>query len=227
MKDGHSCVRGGTVTALPRTIETRNEHITQFVRDNQNDLKRFMTFKTGILDDNIVRDCLQDFFYRVTKSDVLNTFDPALGRFDTFICSCFANIMTTAGKKNERVRRKHYSLVPAKEGPVDIFSRVGGEVRVLPTYVTSQLREQEDTDIQRDIDSFLIYIRKQVPPKEFSQINVYLTERYAGCMDRDIASMLKFTNQKFRALKKRVQGMFKAYCKGVLLEEYEAEAELG
>ena len=77
--------------------------VAEFKIKNEEDLKRLLLYKTGILDKSMIQETLSDFYYRLLQSDALLTFDEkGKSSFDSYITSRLCWIMPVQAKKNSK-----------------------------------------------------------------------------------------------------------------------------
>jgi DNA-directed RNA polymerase specialized sigma24 family protein len=85
--------------------------VKEFARKNENDLKRFMQFKTGICDPFLLEDAVQEFYIRLIESNALGLYDEKRGEFDTYIGNLFCWMMPLLQRR--AFRHKH-TTIPRK-----------------------------------------------------------------------------------------------------------------
>ena len=84
--------------------------VQEFQEKNENELKAFMTHKTGIYDQEIIKDTLQEFYTRLIQSKALENFDENRAptaeenklNYERWVCNNFCWLLPLLRKKNYR-----------------------------------------------------------------------------------------------------------------------------
>lgn len=110
--------------------------VEEFQRENENELKSFLSHKTGIIDQEILKDTIQDFYVRLIQTKSLEGFDENRAptedqntlNYERWVCNNFCWFMPLMRKKNytkvlklrvlsekERKRREDYIIKYGEE----------------------------------------------------------------------------------------------------------------
>lgn len=84
--------------------------VGDFQRKNEGELKAFMIHKTGIYDQDMINDTLQEFYARLIQSKALESFDAKMAptaeenqlNYDRWVCNNFCWLLPMLRKKNFR-----------------------------------------------------------------------------------------------------------------------------
>jgi hypothetical protein len=84
--------------------------VEEFKKKNENELKAFMTHKTGIFDQETIKDTLQEFYIRLLQSKALEGFDENRApteeenklNYEKWVCNNFCWLLPILRKKNYR-----------------------------------------------------------------------------------------------------------------------------
>lgn len=100
-----------------------------FFRENVDDLKKMLVWKTGIKDQNFIEDFISKLILNMIKSDVLAKFDRKQGTFKTYITTCMFRFMErehrreTSEKSGHHITKVEYDeILHGKEEIVTEFS---------------------------------------------------------------------------------------------------------
>lgn len=90
--------------------------VEEFVKRNENDLRRYMIFKTGIFDKNLVDEAIQEFYVKLIETKALETYDEDEGAFSTYITNLFCWTLPGLRNKNFRINFDVLSSVSVGTG---------------------------------------------------------------------------------------------------------------
>jgi DNA-directed RNA polymerase specialized sigma24 family protein len=85
--------------------------VRDFALQNEAQLRRFMRYKTGICDENMINDAIQEFYVRLIETNALGLYDETKGEFDTYISNLFCWMMPLLQRRNFRHR---HATIPKK-----------------------------------------------------------------------------------------------------------------
>ena len=82
--------------------------VEEFQKENENELKSFMSHKTGIFDQEIIKDTIQDFYTRLIQTKALEGFDENRAptdqqnqlNYERWVCNNFCWFLPLMRKKN-------------------------------------------------------------------------------------------------------------------------------
>lgn len=110
--------------------------VAEFVAQNDTELRKFLAYKTGIIDRHMVEDTLQEFYTRLIQTKALQSFDENQGSFDTYIVNLFCWMLPFLSRKNFRhkhavvpVSSRHYYEDPVEN--VDSGKKVTYDYRII------------------------------------------------------------------------------------------------
>jgi len=199
--------------------------VEDFKRYNENDLRSFMAYKTGIYNRDLHDEAIQEFYVKLIETRALETFDPNYEnkprRFDSYILTLFCYLMPELKKNNHRAR---YSMVTkvnvGHHSPkmVDIWEFVSkedlnSEFAVSHTYSASALEMRQDDEINLYTQDFIEYLRRTEPKKKADRMIEYLTRKLQGCNGTDIAHMLGLSNNMVKFIKRDLYEAFNDWNK--------------
>ncbi|MBD3261055.1 MAG: hypothetical protein GF334_05135 [Candidatus Altiarchaeales archaeon] len=208
--------------------------VKEFAEQNEQELKSFMIYKTGIRDEEIIRDTLQDFYVKLIESRALDKFDPeqvtygSLERcFNTYICNLFCWLLPTLAKKNFRARFKVISTVRggyADSKSVPSYFNYASDVWnytltesgpsqnvgfcIDPHYAASHTTVDEEYAAHAIFDDFRQHVVDTEKPKKAKRILEVIDRRAEGCTSRDVASMLGLSNNMIKFIKNHAREKF-------------------
>jgi hypothetical protein len=209
------------------------KNVRDFAVQNEEDLKRFMRFKTGIYDEDIIRDTIQEFYVKLIETRALDKFNvdrvsygSVEALFDTFICNLFCWLLPIMARRNHRARYDFFFRVVcgcAYMGQPDVWEHLGEHsmmYRVNELYHAAHVSQTEEEEIDRRLDEFIEYLKRyEESPKKVRRMEIYLRHRNDGCSGVEIAGMLSVSNNMVKLIKKDLRAKFDAWEKG---EEYDA-----
>jgi len=85
--------------------------VKEFVKQNEKHLIRFLQYKTGINDREMIDDTLQEFYMRLYQTKALESYDEKRGTFDTYIGNLFCWMLPFLSRKNFKYR---HTLMPKR-----------------------------------------------------------------------------------------------------------------
>jgi len=199
--------------------------VRDFALRNSDDLRRFMVFKTGIRDNDVIRDTIQEFFVKLIETRALETYDPAKGAFKTYIMNLFCWLFPVLAKRNHNVRYTFMSCTKDRDhagqwngGYTDIFEGVstGGpnpyaEHVVDGSYASSHVMEHEESEAENGIREFVEHIKRTQSPRAASRIVPYVEYRNCGCNGADVAQILGVSNNAVKMIKERARTAYEEW----------------
>jgi hypothetical protein len=137
-------------------IAVRN--VGDFFRHNDQDLRKFMVFKTGIYDREVINDALQEFYVRLIRTRALETYDENAGAFDTYVMNLFCWMLPILRSKNFRYNYNVVSTVKnEKNGEIkesDVWDYVSGRGSGTVDFIPRSLIEKKRKKHKRFKDIF-------------------------------------------------------------------------
>jgi len=199
--------------------------VEEFQRHNENELRSFMTYKTGIYNKDIHDEAIQEFYVKLIETRALETFDPNYEnkprRFDSYILTLFCYLMPELKKNNHRARFPMVTRVNVGHNEpklVDVWEFVSkedlhSEYAVDRTYSASALETRQDDEVNLYLQDFIDYIKKTEPDKKANRMIVYLTHKLQGCNGTDIAQILGVSNNMVKFIKNDLYDAFNDWHK--------------
>jgi len=218
----------------------RVSNVDDFAKMNESDLKRFMAHKTGIHDSDIIRDTIQEFYVKLIETKALDTYDPKLGTFKTYIMNLFCWLLPVLANRNHRTR---YTLVSwVKEtgrnqgsndkGVVDVYERTASlgmspyiDNVVDPRYHASHVSIDEDMHADIDLREFMRYVERTHTEKNAERIRIYLANRTSGCNGADVAKILGVSNNMVKMIKEQVRESYEEW-RGKIMKSHKRARKL-
>jgi hypothetical protein len=199
--------------------------VRDFALRNSDDLKRFMVFKTGIRDRDIIMDTIQEFYVKLIETKALETYDPAKGAFKTYIMNLFCWLFPVLANRNHNVKYTFLSCTKDRNhsgqwdgGYTDIFEDVAAPGRspyvehvVDGSYISSHVTEDEELETEISIKEFVEHIKRTQTKKAASRIVPYIEYRNCGCNGADVAQILGVSNNMVKMIKERTKVSFEQW----------------
>lgn len=76
--------------------------VEEFAKQNEKQLRKLFSKKTGIYDKNLIDDAIQEFYVRLIQTKALESYDKNQGAFNTYLFNLMCWIMPQMSKKNFR-----------------------------------------------------------------------------------------------------------------------------
>jgi hypothetical protein len=199
--------------------------VRDFALKNSNDLERFMMFKTGIRDTDVIRDTIQDFYVKLIETRALETYDPAKGAFKTYIMNLFCWLFPVLAKRNMRARYTIMSYMKDKDNSghwngvyTDIYDGVAVsgtgpyvEHVVDGAYEASHVQEDEELESDISMREFIEHLKRTQPQKAADRIVPYIEYRTQGCNGADVAKILGVSNNMVKIIKENAKRTYEQW----------------
>lgn len=200
------------------------DNVRDFAIQNEKDLRKFMQYKTGIHDKDIIDDTIQEFYVRLIESRALERFDEdrCLGSkkkgFETFICNLFCWMLPVMARKNFRVRFEVVSRVKERtrycNRETDVWDYMGpaSTYRADKGYEAAHLRSPSFEEDKVYLDEFVGYLESSVKsPKKRERMKIYLSNISAGCTGSQVACVLSVSNAMVSMLKADIRDRYEEW----------------
>jgi RNA polymerase sigma factor (sigma-70 family) len=198
--------------------------IEDFVKYNEEDIRRFLTSSKKIYDPELVDDIIQNFYFRLLKSDALQNYDPKIAGFGTFVFTILCRMLPNERRKNPLAAHPHISAISNPEGStarcaedVDIFDFINGidthtEFKINRKNVPSSLYQDEEDECTKHMLSFIEYVKKtETNKKKSKNIVCFLEHKMAGCLATDIARILGVSDNMVKIMKNNIYDKYKKW----------------
>jgi len=195
--------------------------VKDFVKKNEEHLKKFMTYKTGITDKDILHDTIYSFYVSLIETRALDEYDPSKGKFDTYIITLFCWTFPLSKKKNHRVMYNHVSEIYNNYKYMDVWEFLGKGndygYKIEGSFDKSEGDMWGDhahayfstkDECQAYLSDFISYIEKTEPPKKAKRMIEILKKRGAGCKSVDIAQTLRVSPNLVKILRQDMRKKF-------------------
>lgn len=204
----------------------RVTNVDEFARKNEGDLWRYMTYKTGIRDADIIQDTVQEFYVKLIETRALDTYDPSRGTFKTYIMTLFSWLFPVLANRNprakhtlvSRVRESGRGSTADKDATIDVYERtaVVGESPYIdnvvdPPYAASHVCLNDDIHADIELGDFMRFVRRTRTEKSASRIRSYLIHRRSGCNGADVARILGVSNNMVKMIKKQTRESYEEW----------------
>jgi DNA-directed RNA polymerase specialized sigma24 family protein len=200
------------------------DNVKDFAKQNEGDIRRFLTNSKHIFDPELVNDIIQNFYVRLISSDALSTFDPSIATFNTYIITILCRMLPHERRRNPNARHSHLSVFvdpdvssPYSQGGVDVFDLVYGccdhseygiKRKNMPSYV---FQREEDESIMH-IMSFIDFIKESEPNKKKADKMVCFVEhKMQGVLATDIATVLGVSDNMVKIMKNNIYDKYKKW----------------
>lgn len=200
--------------------------IEEFHEKNEQELRDFMVYKTGIYDKNLIDDAIQEFYLRLITSNALERFDAnelkygeLESLFETWICNIFCWLLPQMKKRNFRSRFEVHSFVHVKINnkviQIDVWDILGNEEEgydIAKGYSNDQIYNSNNISYEHLLSSFLRYLKSHVQNSEIREKMIeYINYKKDGMKDIDIAKILKLSNSSMNILKSKIRQKEKSW----------------
>jgi len=196
--------------------------VREFAQKNEKDLKKFMRFKTSIYDEEIIKDTVQEFYVKLIEAGSLQSYNPELGTFRSYILSLFCWMLPQLGKKNFRVTKEVVSVVKNEKSYQDRYDEVWNclgkedhrsEIAFVlhPNYHTSSMYYDEELAAENMMEAFISYVEKTETPKKARRTIEFIRRRLEGCNSVDVAGMLDLSNNMVKIIKNTAYDKYKKW----------------
>jgi len=194
-------------------------NVRDFALLNAEDLRRFMMYKTGIRDVEVIKDTIQDFYVKLIDTKALDTFNPKEGTFKTYIMNLFCWLFPVLANRNPRSKYTIVSHVrtserrhPYTDDMLDVYETVATPGRaphaintIDPNYFASHVREDEELESDLEIREFVEYLKRTQTPRSLSRLLPYVEHKACGCNGADVAKILGVSNNMVKIIKERAR----------------------
>lgn len=189
--------------------------VREFARKNEKHLKRFVSYKTGIIEKSLVDEIIQEFYLNLLRSDALETYDEKLGSFETYIMNRLCWIFPQIKKKNVRIQHSLVSHVQHRSSRIDVWEYVGKDKKnynIDPNFFCSyNITCQDEEECRQCLEEFIEYIKKTEEPTKAERMISVIRHRAAGCKSVDIAGMLKVSPTMVKLIKRDAERKYKEW----------------
>jgi len=215
--------------------------VEEFARQNEEQLKMFMKYKTRIHDEDIINDTVQEFYVKLIETKALEAFDENQGEFSTYVTRLFCWLFPVLRKRNfrnivtrtireevngKKIKKKveviYEVLSTFKSGSDrmwrttenDIWDYVSSKNSYLnlhSLYCNSHVMPDVENDLECSFQRFIKYIEKTEPVKRAERMVFVLKHRYDGCKSRDIAIMLGVSDNMVKLIKNSVREKYQEW----------------
>lgn len=193
--------------------------IDKFARKNETDLRKFMVYKTHIIDRDVINESIQEFYIRLIESKALDTFDEKKGTFDTYIMNLFC--WTLPALKRRNVLRNRNMVSVARIENATVYEREEKDIwdclhmhpyyKVEPSFSNSNLEQQEEEELDQNIQDFIAYIKKTEKKKKADRMILFIKHRREGCLSEDIAVIMGVASNLVKEIKQELTEKFKKW----------------
>ena len=196
--------------------------VREFARKNEKDLKKFMQYKTGIYDEDLIKEAVQEFYVKLIETKSLLSYNPSLGTFKTYITNLFCWQLPQLGRKNFRQSKDVVSVVKNDKTYQNDYDEVwnclgredhrsGISFVLHPNYHTSNMYYDEEFAAENMLEAFISYVEKTEPPKKAQRTIEFLRRRMEGCNSVDLASILDLSNNMVKIIKNSAYDKYKRW----------------
>lgn len=193
--------------------------VKSFVDKNGEQLQRFFTYKTGIVDRELVHDHLQEFYVKMIQTKALESYREEEGSFDTYISTLLCWMLPYRAKKNVSVQ---YSFISRVQKPgqslqeaVDVWDHMGnfeGPYKVDFSPCTPRILDDPDEELlQQYLGEFKEYILRTESRVNSSRMFTFLQCKQEGCNSAEIAVALGVSDNMVKIIKQRLRRKFEIW----------------
>jgi hypothetical protein len=200
--------------------------VEDFQRKNEAELRSFFSYKTGIYDQEVHDETIQEFYVRLIESKALETFDPEKRNvgteescFNQYIINLFCWMLPVLRRRNPNANYQILSRIDVGDSvpkPIDIWELLNKNFEhtkydIEPSYSSSALEMQQEEESRQQLEDFIEYIRRTEPEKKANRFELYLRRKMEGCKAADIALMLGVSNYMVTIIKQDIHQRFKTW----------------
>ena len=190
--------------------------IKTFVRKNGEQMKKLFIYKTGIKDQELVKEHLQDFYVKMIPPGALESYKEDRGTFENYIFTLMCWLLPQKAKKNVSIKYTFVSQVYSEPNTCDdIWDHAGdfnGPFRFDFCPCTPRIvEEQEERTFCQYLKEFKDYIISTESVHCRNQMITFLTMKEEGCRSSDIAIHMGVSDNMVKFIKQKVQRKFERW----------------
>lgn len=190
--------------------------IKTFVRKNGEQMKKLFIYKTGIKDQELVKEHLQDFYVKMIQTGALESYKEDRGTFENYIFTLMCWLLPQKAKKNIAIKYTFVSQVSTDSNTrEDIWDHAGdfsGPFRFDFCPCTPRIvEEQEERTYCQYLKEFKEYIVSTETVHSSDQMITFLTMKEEGCRSSDIAIHMGVSDNMVKFIKQKVQRKFERW----------------
>lgn len=190
--------------------------VKTFVRKNGEQMKKLFIYKTGIRDQELVQEHLQDFYVKMIQTGALESYKEDRGTFENYIFTLMCWLMPQKAKKNVSIKYKFVSQVYSDPSKFeDVWEHAGcfdGPYRFDFCPCTPRIvEEQEETTFTQYLKEFKEYIVSTEAVHSSDQMITFLNMKEDGCRSSDIAIHMGVSDTMVKFIKQKVQRKFERW----------------
>lgn len=187
--------------------------IKTFVRKNDEQIKKLFIYKTGIRDQELVQEHLQDFYVKMIQTGALESYREDRGSFETYIFTLMCWMLPRKAKSNVSIKYNFISQVCFEpNNPEDVWEHAGsfnGPYRFDFSPCTPRIvEEQEEKSFLQYLMEFKEYIKSTESLHSSDQMLTFLNLKEEGCKSSDIAVHMGVSDNMVKFIKQKVQKKF-------------------
>ena len=185
--------------------------VREFARKNEEHLKRFFKYKTGILDRDLMADQIQNFYVRLIQTNALETYREDKGDFRMYVMTLLCWSLSVSKQKSKRAKNKVTAISNFKHANKEMLEDVYNYVSTDSSYFrvdgsSTFVRDHEyDYQLGAKLESFRSYIRKTENDTKAHQMVTFIDNKIDGCNSTDIAIMLKVSENMVKIIKQQLK----------------------
>jgi DNA-directed RNA polymerase specialized sigma24 family protein len=192
--------------------------VKEFAKKNEAHLKRFLRYKTGIIDRDIISDHIQEFYVRLIQTGALDSYCEEKGSFNVYIFTLLCWSVAVVAKKYKKEKTLLISHVKnrrhnCEEDIWDYVSKNYGFYKISGREYTELFEYDFDYDLDKYIDNFREYICEKEQGNRAKQMVIFINNKKDGYKSTDIASMLNVSDNMVKIIKQRVKKRYNEWKK--------------
>lgn len=201
--------------------------VEDFRKHNEEKLRKFMVYKTGIYNKDEIDDVMQEFYIKLIQTKALDSFDlnevthgTPEKVFKVYIVNLFCWLLHHTKKKRDKEKITKISWIHPKasseKDPSDVFNYVSSSELCSDFQIDSKFYYDshfmdKESQLQLEVEDFKKYIKKTESKKKAKKMICFLENRSSGCRSTDIAQMLGVSNNMIKFLKFDTYKSYKRY----------------
>lgn len=195
--------------------------VESFVEKNGKQLLKFFKYKTGIFDEDLIHEHIQDFYLKLIQTKALEAYDEKAGEFETYVLTLLCWMLPYMAKKNVAI---HHSFLTSMR----IQGKNGFEVEEIWDHVSnfeglntykicsSPCTPSSFTEDQNDlfdiyVEEFKEYIDRTESASLSHQMHIFIDLRQEGFKSTDIAKYLNVSDNMVKFIKQKLQKRFELW----------------
>lgn len=206
--------------------------VEEFQRYNEKELRSFVTYKTGIVDKDIIDDTIQEFYLKLISSRSLEKFNGNEGAsFNTWVCNLLCWLLPVLKSKNFNIKyRPIGSMEDLNNDPSikeDLWNYVHDSVynssmslRLDRCFEMDIVYEDDILLEERLLSAFIRHLKRVLPEKKYRIYISYIKHRFEGMNAEQLIPTMGLARSTLSQLKGDIKKELIKWKRSLLSEEW-------